>query len=330
MKWLAAGVGMTIVDNGFAEPRSVATDEERVPWALRGESLSLATYRRPGTGAAVLYVHGATFPTSMSVGWRMAGMSWFDHLHSAGFDAWSFDFAGYGRSDRPSVFQRAATDAPPFGRAPDAAMQVVRVAEHIRRLRPSAPLHLLAHSWGTLPAQLAAIARPDLIARLVLFGPVAPRQGHAQDATHPAWELVSSDVQRPRQRTGLPAHQPTLVSPEEIERWCSAYQRTDPASSSRSPPSVKVPGGPGADIAAMWSGRPVVESRNVKQPTLIVRGEWDHVTTDADACVLFDSLGAADKRDIKTSGGNHWLHLQPRRTALWQSATSFLSEEPSA
>jgi pimeloyl-ACP methyl ester carboxylesterase len=327
MKLLAAGIGVAVGGAAMGAAPAPEQLEGTLPWTSEGENLHIAVFRRPGRGAAVLYVHGATFPTSMSVAWRMDGVSWFDHLQAEGFDAWSFDFVGYGKSARPSVFDGASDAAKPYGRAPEAADQIIAVLEHIRQHRPGAPIHLIAHSWGTLPAQLAAIQRPDLVSRLVLFGPVVRRSATTHDGTPVAWDLVSSDVQRPRQRTGLPESQPTLVPQEEIERWCRAYLQTDPLSAIRTPHAVKVPGGPMTDVEEVWSGAILVDSGAIRQPTLIVRGEWDHVTTDMDARALFDAIGTDDKRDLKISGGNHWLHLQPRRTALWQASSQFLLED---
>lgn len=301
-----------------------------VPWTGDdGERLRLAAIRRRGAGPAVLYVHGATFPAALSADWRMHGRSWLDDLQAAGFDAWAFDFAGYGRSQRPAAFAGAADAAAPFGRAPAAAAQIVAVLERIRAERgDAAPVHVIAHSWGTLPAQRAAILRPELIARLVLFGPVvAAATAGAESAAAPAWQWVTAADQRPRQRTGMPADRPTPVSDAELERWIAAYLDSDPQSAQRTPRAVQVPGGPIADILASDRGEALVDSGRIRQPTLIVRGEWDHVTTDADAARLFAALtGAADRREVKIAGGNHWLHLQPQRRALWAETRSFLGE----
>jgi pimeloyl-ACP methyl ester carboxylesterase len=308
------------------------TAHRRLPWTRDGETLQLALTRQSAPGAAVLYVHGATFPAALSAGWRMDGVSWLDQWQAAGLDAWAFDFAGYGGSDRPAVFDQDADDAPPYGRGEAAASEVVAVLEHIRRERPDAPIHVVAHSWGTLPARLAAIARPDLVARLVLFGPVVRRDGQATASSRePAWTLLTAAQQRPRQRTGMPDNLPTPVDDAELDRWCEAYLDSDPTSRSRTPRSAKVPNGPGADIDALWAGTSPVDDGRIRQPTLIVRGEWDHVTTDADAARLFAALtGAADRRDVKIAGGNHWLHLQPRRRALWAETLSFLREGETA
>jgi pimeloyl-ACP methyl ester carboxylesterase len=298
-----------------------------LPWRHRNESLRLAVTRQPAAGDAVLYVHGATFPAALSVAWKMGGVSWMDQLQTAGLDAWAFDFTGYGGSDRPQVFDQSAMATAPFGQCMVAAEQIVAVLQHIRRERPGVPIHVIAHSWGTLPAQQATIDHPELVSRLALFGPVVTRDGAADTTQQPAWALYTADQQRPRQRSGLPGHVATPVSDEELERWCAAYLDSDPTSSQRTPRSAKVPNGPSADIGLLWSGESIVDSGRIRQPTLIVRGEWDHVTTDADAKRLFDALsGTSDKRDIKISGGNHWLHLQPRREALWAETLSFLRE----
>lgn len=329
MKWSALGLAIQAMPSHAASRAApaVATQHSMLPWRHADEPLRLAVTRQPAAGDAVLYVHGATFPAALSIAWKMDGVSWMDQLQAAGMDAWAFDFAGYGGSDRPQVFDRDAMSAPPFGACAVAAEQVAAVLRHIRSERPGVPIHVFAHSWGTLPAQQAAIDHPELVSRLVLFGPIATRDGAADSTPQPAWSLIDAAQQRPRQRSGLPDHAPTPVSDAELERWCAAYLDSDPTSSQRTPRSAKVPNGAGADIARLWAGETLVDSGRIRQPTLIVRGEWDHIATDADTKRLFDALsGSRDKRDIKISGGNHWLHLQPRREALWAETLSFLRE----
>ena len=249
-------------------------------------------------------------------------------MQQAGMDAWSFDFAGYGDSDRPACFAQPASQNPAFGRCKSAAEQLIAVLAHIRKQRPDAPIHVVAHSWGCLPAQQAAIDQPDLITRLVLFGPPVLRDGSMLNQASPAWALINAADQRPRHRSGLPEQAATPVDQVEIERWCSAYLRTDRAAAERTPPAVKVPFGPMHDIAELFAGKQIVASGRITQPTLIVRGEWDHITTDADARRLFDALSRArDRRDIKIAKANHWMHLQPARAALWAETSGFLCED---
>jgi pimeloyl-ACP methyl ester carboxylesterase len=308
-----------------AKPSSQPTSTA-IPWSHGGETFHLALHRQPATGPVALYVHGATFPAALSVGWRMQGLSWLDALQARGFDAWALDFAGYGHSSRPRAFDLPADASLPFGTFTEAASQIRAAIEHIRVVRPGAPISIIAHSWGTLAAQQAAIDDPS-IRRLVLFGPISPRPGERDLAAIPAWEIITAEYQKPRQRRGLPDAEPTPVSAEELDRWCRAYLATDALAPQRTPPAVKVPNGPSADMARLWAGERLVDSRRVLQPTLIVRGEWDDVCNDDDAVDLFSALGTRDKRDVKIAGGNHWLHLQPCRVALWAETASFLQED---
>lgn len=328
LKLPGLALGASVFPVGGRGPfRLPATRSYTLPWQHAGESLTLALHRQPAEGDVVLYVHGATFPSALAVGWRMQGASWMDDLQQAGFDAWALDFAGYGDAQRPKPFAGATNAGPPFGRYDAAAEQIGVALQYIRRVRPEARIHLIAHSWGTLPAQRAVIQYPDSVSRLVLFGPLVPRDGTPMGTPTETWALIDEAAQRPRQRTGMPEDLPTPVDEAELDRWCAAYLASDATASQRTPLSVRIPNGPSADVAASWGGQSLVDSALIQIPVLIVRGEWDHVTTDEDARRLFNALrGASDKRDVKISGGNHWLHLQPRRVALWAEVRSFLGE----
>src|SRR5262249_51480075 len=161
-----------------------------------GACPSLFVRRRPLPGApTVLYVHGATFPSALSVGFDFGDGSWLDDWNARGFDAWAFDLAGFGESARYAAMSEPADDHPPLGRASVAARQVTDVLALIRR-ETERSVSLVAHSWGSMPAGLAAIAAPELIERLVLFAPIARRNG--QPSTLPAWAEVSAEAQHAR------------------------------------------------------------------------------------------------------------------------------------
>ena len=65
----------------------------RVTLGQSGLRLHLAHLAPKTTGLAgqhrtVLYIHGATFPVALSIGFRFDGHSWMDDLAEAGFDVW--------------------------------------------------------------------------------------------------------------------------------------------------------------------------------------------------------------------------------------------------
>src|SRR5579872_3489711 len=123
----------------------------------------------------VFYVHGATFPSALSIAHRFDGRSWRDALNDAGFDVWGLDFHGFGHSDRYPEMSAPAEKAAPLLVADDAARQVEAAARFILAHQDLHKLSIISHSWGAMPACRFAAAHPALVDRLVLFGPIARR-----------------------------------------------------------------------------------------------------------------------------------------------------------
>jgi pimeloyl-ACP methyl ester carboxylesterase len=181
-----------------------------------------------------LYVHGATFPSALSIAHRFDGRSWRDELCAAGFHVWGFDFHGYGHSDAyPAMAE------PPDGRAPlcpaeDASQQLEKVARYICQRHATARISLIAHSCGTIVSGRLAARCPDLIDRLVLFGAIARREGNsAQD--YPAWRSVSLQDQWQRFTAEVPAGEVPVLSHRHFAEWGEYYLDGDPASRTRTP-----------------------------------------------------------------------------------------------
>lgn len=292
-----------------------------------GDAGTLLLRRWRGDGDPVLYVHGATFPSALSVGYRFGGRSWADHLQTNGFDVWAFDFLGFGGSTRPAPMNGPAAATPPLGRAGEAASQIAAVVDHIRHARNGARVHLVAHSWGTMAAGLFAGDDADAVGRLLWFGPIAQRQIAGLPAPEQigAWREVSIADQRKRFVEDVPSdHPPVLIEPDLAE-WGPAYLATDPGASGRSPPAVRIPNGPQADIIAAMAGRLAYQPGRVVAPTLIVRGAWDNLCRDADAAWLIDALGAAEKAEMVIPAATHLMHLEQGRDGLFAATADWLS-----
>jgi pimeloyl-ACP methyl ester carboxylesterase len=296
----------------------------------RGEP-ALSIYRAPAAGPAVLYVHGATFPAALSIAYRIGGRSWADDLQERAFDVWSFDLAGYGGSDRaaPDEASLVRRDAV-AGRAPDVAHQIARVVAHIRERTGHRRIAIIAHSWGSIPAALFAGAHPETLSRLVLFGPVAQREGGpVGSATIPSSRLVSAADQWRSFQAGVPQGEASPIDREIFDAWADLYLASDPQSGRRIPPCAQVPAGPEIDFEEAWSGRLPYDPSLIRVPALIVRGEWDTITTDADAEWLINAMtnvpGGA--RDVKLPRGAHRMHLEANRQALFDAVGAFLTEE---
>jgi pimeloyl-ACP methyl ester carboxylesterase len=303
----------------------------RIPGPREGLSLFLRFLPAPdheaGPRRTVLYVHGATFPSALSIAHRFDGKSWRDALCEAGFDVWGLDFYGFGHSDRYPEMEQPAIQNPPLCVAQDAARQLEAAARFILGHQNVEKLSLISHSWGSMPASLFAATHPALVDRLVLFAPIgrrAPRR-YETPATFPAWRIVTSEDQWNRFIEDVPAHEPPVLSRLHFEDWSKCYLDSDPESRSRDPSGVKTPLGPFSEIIKAWHGQLAYDPAKVRVPVAIIRGEWDGLMLDDDAQWLFNAFSHAPaKRDIKIARGTHLMHLEAMRPALWRESINFL------
>jgi pimeloyl-ACP methyl ester carboxylesterase len=200
----------------------------------------------------VLYLHGATFPSALSVAYRFDGVSWRDALCSAGFDVWALDFLGFGGSDRYLEMAADADAHSPLGLAADVVAQVEAAVQFILDWGDHQQVSLVTHSWGSMPARLFAAKHSTLVDRIVMFAPLARREGprYTPRPTLPAWKLVTNDQQWARFVEDVPPGEPPVLAHEDFTAWAEAYLDSDPAARSRSPPAVKTPTGPLVEIRA--------------------------------------------------------------------------------
>jgi pimeloyl-ACP methyl ester carboxylesterase len=275
----------------------------------------------------VLYVHGATFPSALSIAHRFDGLSWRDALNEAGFDVWGLDFQGFGHSDRYPEMAEPADAHPPLCGAADAGAQVEAAARFILEHEGASRLSLISHSWGSLPTCRFAGKHRAIVDRLVLFGPVArrPPRRYESAPSGPAWRVVTLDNQWTRFVEDVPAHSPPVLSRRHFDEWGERYLDSDRDSRARAPAGVKVPMGPFIDILRAWHGDLGYDPAAIEAPVAIIRGAWDGVIPDADANWLFEAFAASpQKRDIKISRGTHLMHLEEMRFALYREANTFL------
>ncbi len=281
---------------------------------------------RASKRAPVLYIHGGTFPSALSIAHRFDGRSWRDELVDAGFDVWGLDFLGFGASDRYPEMSGPADRHPALGGAAIASEQIERAARFIAEHHGTGRISIIAHSWGTIAAGRFAGRCPELVERLVFFGPVGWRPKKAEPERFAAWRPVSLEDQWKRFTAEVPVGVPAVLARRHFDEWGQLYLDTDAESRICTPPSVKIPSGPWQDIADAWAGNLAYDPGLIRAPVAIIRGEWDSMAEDADARWLFDGLpGAPLRRDVKIARGTHLMHLEENRYALYREAETFLA-----
>jgi len=132
---------------------------------------ALTTFRPERT---LLFVHGATYPSDTMFDLKIDGESWMDSIAKHGYDVYSMDVRGYGRSTRPPEMDRPARDSAPVVTTDDGMRDSGAVVGHILERRGIARLNLMGWSWGTVIAGAYSAKNPDRVARLVPSKMIAP------------------------------------------------------------------------------------------------------------------------------------------------------------
>ena len=218
---------------------------------------------------------------------------------------------------------------PPLGRADDASRQLERAVRFICAHDRVSRVSLIAHSWGSIVCGRLAARCPDLVNRLVFFGPITWRPRATDPMRLSGWRLISLADQWNRFTETVPKSAAPVLLRRHFDEWSERYLDSDPASRTRSPAAVKVPSGAFQDIFDAWAGELAYDPGLVRSPVAIIRGEWDAYCTDADARWLFGALnGSPERRDIKISRGTHLMHLETMRHALYRESIAFLGSSP--
>jgi len=289
----------------------------------------------PETHAAertVLFVHGATYASSLTFDYEIDGISWMDQLVQQGFDTWCIDLLGYGSSDRPAAMNEPAEDHPPICDTQLAVEDVNRAIAYIQDHRDIQQLNLIGYSWGTVIAGTCAGEHPERIHKLVLCGALWVKAGATSglaSAVPGSYRTVDAEAASTRWAQGLSQAEVDSLAPlSRVEHWCTTAIESDPRSGESQPPVLRAPTGVIKDFMHYsTSAEPWYAPQKIFAPTLIVVGEWDRETTPEQCQTVFSQLDNAPlKRMSIIGGGTHSLFLENRRHELHAVVSDFLKE----
>jgi pimeloyl-ACP methyl ester carboxylesterase len=314
---------------------AAAVQEEtlRIPGSLPGLQLGLrhvfSSEHAPSASLpTLLMLHGAGVPVSGNPGYRFAGGSMMSSLANAKLDVWALDFYGFGDSDRYPEMTEAPDRHPALGRAEECADQVESVVAYLRQRLHIANVLLLGDSGGSIVAGVFAARHPELVSRLVLFGPMTPFSPSPPiGSTPPAYiTMTPQDLWSQFSNWADATGTPSVFESGEYARWAKLYLDSDPSSRTRTPPSVKIPNGRQADALDIARGKYPFDPSQILAPTLIVMGEWDEIATLPGAEWLLHSLRRARERQLIVIGhGSHTIQYEKERTQLYRTVSTFLT-----
>src|SRR4029079_14446146 len=133
---LFAPIATMVATAAFAQTPKIVMEEMMVPsgdpgiviYVRNKRPADMASFRPERT---LLYVHGATYPSSTAFDLQLDGLSWMDYIAGRGYDVYLLDLRGYGKSTRPKEMSQPAEANGPIVRGDTAVKDIGAVVDYI-------------------------------------------------------------------------------------------------------------------------------------------------------------------------------------------------------
>jgi pimeloyl-ACP methyl ester carboxylesterase len=223
-----------------------------------------------------------------------------------GFDVWTMDFEGYGRSTRTEGNSNIAEGVKDLKTATDLVMKETGQNR----------VHFFGESSGGLRAASFAMSYPERVDRLVLAAFTYTGEG-SPTLTDRAKQLefYKTHNRRPRDRDMIRS----IFTRDKAGTADTAVGEA--LADAELPFGDTVPTGTYLDMSA---NLPVVDPLKVHAPVLLVRGEYDGIATEDDLVSFFRKLPNRDRQLIVLPGMAHSVVLGINREQFWHVMRSFL------
>jgi len=292
-------------------------------WAKKGE-VSLNLFRKrlgpPQAGEAprpVLFlVHGSSNSARTSYDLVVPGKGEYSMMNvfaRYGFDVWTMDHEGYGKSSRTAGNSDIASGVEDLKAG----------TEVVARETGRAKMHLFGTSSGAIRAGAFAMARPDRVDRLVLSaftykGTGSPTLGDR------AKKLDEYRAHNTRLRDRAMIH--SIFTRDEL---AGSYDPAvaDALAEEELKFGDRVPTGTYLDMTA---NLPLVDPKKVASPVMLVRGDHDGIATTEDLLDFFHQLPTGDRQFIILPNTAHSAGFSNTRQVFWHVVRGFLTQPDSA
>jgi pimeloyl-ACP methyl ester carboxylesterase len=328
------------VDHYLAHRSIVPTINGQTTEIYVRERVKPATALRgsPPDDRVVLFVHGAGTPAEVAFDVPYGDYSWMAYLAAAGFDVFSMDMTGYGRSTRPpamnDVCNLSSEQQTALGRKPCAANQSAQlttiasdwddldaVVDYILSLREVRRVSLIGWSLGGPRAGGYASRNPAKVAKLVLLAPAYNRASGQQPPTPSPNAGVAFNAQSHADFTANWDRQ--VGCPDQYEQAAAdavwgAMLASDPVGATWGQGVRRAPN------TTVWGfGKAAVE--NMRTPTLMVTGAHDKQVSPDRVREFFADLGASDKVLVDLGCSSHNAMWEENHLVLFRASLEWLT-----
>ncbi len=288
-----------------------------------------------------LFVHGAGTPAEVAFDVPHQDYSWMGFLARAGFDVFSMDMTGYGRSTRPEAMndpcnlskeQQVALipslipspcsprNARPLTTIASDWDDIDAVVNHIRALRHVDRVSLLGWSQGGPRAGGYAARHPERVLKLVLL---APAYNRAMPLEQPAGAFTAAPMNT-QSRAEFVANWDRQVGcaeqyqPATSETVWTEMVLSDPQGAAWGTGVRRVPTVP------TWGWNQSIVSK-MQVPTLMITGAHDKQVLPDRVRDLYQDIGAAKKVFIDLACSSHNAMWEKNHMLMFRASLEWLT-----
>ena len=287
-------------------------------WARKGDvKLNLWRKRagapKPGEASmpVVFLVHGSSNSSRSSYDLTVPGKgeySLMNVLAKDGYDVWTMDHDGYGRSGSSGNSSDIASSVEDLNAA------VPIVAQQTGQQK----LHFYGTSSGGIRAAAYAQAQPERVGRLMLCAFTYKGNGAAEiERRQKNLEKLRASPRRKRDATMIRSiftrdGYPSSYDPAVAEAIIAEEAKF----------GDEVPSGTYVDMAA---NLPIVDPKKISSPVLMLRGEFDGNSTNEDLLDFYSQLANGDRQFVILPQTAHSSGWSKNRHLLWYALKNFLA-----
>jgi pimeloyl-ACP methyl ester carboxylesterase len=295
------------------------------------------------TDRVALFIHGAGTPAEVSFDVPYQDYSWMGYLAHNGFDVFSMDTTGYGRSTRPGPMNdpcnlskaQQALFVPVLLASPCAPSlptqmttiasdwnDISAVVDHVRELRHVDKLNLLAWSLGGPRSGGYTVLHPEKVRALVALAPAYNRNTPADQpkqvpANGPAFNTQSEaefNANWDRQ-VGCPGQ---YEAGAHDAVW-SKMLESDPVGATWGPGVRRAPG------TTSWGWGPAAVAK-MQVPYLMVSGAHDKQVNPDRVRELYSDIGSSSKVFIDLACSSHNAMWEKNHLLLFKASLEWLTK----
>jgi pimeloyl-ACP methyl ester carboxylesterase len=327
----------------------IVQQDERIPSVDRGIELFVRMKAAEGKAAAgadevVLFVHGATYPSTPDFDLQFKDYSWADWMVRHGYVVYMFDKRNYGGSTREKAMDEPPSANPPLSRSYLVVRDLGALVDHIREKHHVDAVTVVGWSWGAMTAGYYASLHPEKVRKLVLYAPLYAYARHTnlgagsglQDKRNPsqfnskmgAYRTNSAAQNQARWDGEIPVEDKSQYREQGVvDAFAAAALATDPTSGTRNPPALRAPNGVLEDSFYQATGRALWSAASITSPTLVIAGEYDTWSYPEDREGLMrDLVHARSKRSVLVKDATHFVLFEKKRFEFFEAILSFLRD----